>query len=187
MLENGIDRSRRHFLKGGLSRNGVVPDSGAVHLPWLKLNEFFDKCSRCNDCLKACPEQIISSGDGGFPQIDFKRGECTFCGECANSCEMDLFQAIEESPWAAVAQTADGCLAIQGISCQTCRDNCDAGAIRFQPRLGGSAIPKIALEDCTGCGACVAPCPVDAIEIHARENQEIGSTENQGLGERHGA
>jgi ferredoxin-type protein NapF len=32
--------------------------------------------------------------------------------------------------------------------------------------VGGVATPAVDATSCTGCGACVAPCPVAAIEVH---------------------
>jgi len=58
---------------------------------------------------------------------------------------------------------SDLCLARSGVSCMSCRDECEAGAIRFRPRLGGPFIPEIDGGLCTGCGNCVAVCPSSAI------------------------
>ncbi len=66
------------------------------------------------------------------------------------------------------ARVGDGCLARLGIVCQSCRDACPEGAMRFRPRLGHVAEPEVDLAACTGCGECVAPCPVAAIEIAGR-------------------
>lgn len=63
------------------------------------------------------------------------------------------------------ARVGEGCLARHGIVCQSCRDVCPEGAMRFRPRLGQVAAPEVDLAACTGCGECVAPCPVAAIQI----------------------
>jgi ferredoxin-type protein NapF len=57
------------------------------------LNEstFVDGCSQCGDCLNVCPENIIKKGDGGFPEVDFLQGECTFCQKCVESCDQNIF------------------------------------------------------------------------------------------------
>ena len=41
-------------------------------------------------------------------------------------------------------------------------------AIRFQPRAGGPFLPVLDAGRCTGCGACVAPCPSAAIAAQPR-------------------
>jgi ferredoxin-type protein NapF len=35
----------------------------------------------------------------------------------------------------------------------------------MQYRVGAIAIPVVDVDSCNGCGACYAPCPVNAIEI----------------------
>jgi ferredoxin-type protein NapF len=60
---------------------------------------------------------------------------------------------------------ADGCLARLGIVCQSCGDVCPEGAIRFALRRGGPPLPAVEKERCTGCGACLEICPVNAIAL----------------------
>ena len=55
------------------------------------------------------------------------------------------------------------CLAARRIECRVCGELCEAGAIRFRPTLGSVAQPVLDATTCTGCGDCVAPCPVGAI------------------------
>ena len=55
-------------------------------------------------------------------------------------------------------------LQAQGVVCASCREVCPASAIRVPPGARGAA--TVDPETCTGCGACVAPCPVDAIALH---------------------
>jgi ferredoxin-type protein NapF len=128
--------------------------------------EFIDRCTRCNDCLKACPTRILVIGDGGYPTVDFSAGECTFCSDCVTSCQPKaLLRQPEQAAWPYKAAIGEDCLPRQGVECRTCGDFCDVHAIRFTPRLGGSPLPEIDGEICTGCGACVAPCPVAAITV----------------------
>lgn len=60
----------------------------------------------------------------------------------------------------------DTCLARRGVVCQTCRDACPEGAVRFPPLLARVALPVVDLAACTGCGACVEACPVGAIRMN---------------------
>ena len=135
--------------------------------PWaLAEADFIDRCTRCNDCLNACPTRILKAGDGGYPSVDFSAGECTFCGDCLAACQPQALQRHDGQPaWPYKAVIGDTCLPRQGVECRVCGDFCDSRAIRFQPRLGGSPLPELDPEKCTGCGACVAPCPTVAIRV----------------------
>ncbi len=133
-------------------------------LPWIKESQnFLEKCTQCTDCIKACPEQIIVKGDGGFPNIDFTKGECTFCGLCADSCNEDIFVETTQVPWFKKAVIKESCLAEQNIYCRSCAESCEFEALFF--KIGLSEKPQINLELCNGCGACYSPCPTQAIEI----------------------
>lgn len=158
-----VDAGRRGFFRGR------PRPPGQIRPPWaLAESAFSERCTRCNDCLRACPEQIIVSGDGGFPTVSFARGECTFCGDCVTACTpLALVRVEGRAPWPYKAAIAPDCLAQRGVECRVCGDFCEAGAIRFTPRLGGSPLPEIDGESCTGCGACVVPCPVGALAVRA--------------------
>ncbi|MPN29793.1 hypothetical protein SDC9_177246 [bioreactor metagenome] len=77
-----VDLSRRAFFRGRpRPRTEMRP-------PWaLAEGDFIDRCTRCNDCVSACPTHILLAGDGGYPTIDFRAGECTFCSDCVASCQ----------------------------------------------------------------------------------------------------
>lgn len=162
-MPDGVNLSRRGLFRGRLS----APEP-ETRLPWsLSWPDFVADCTRCGDCLTACPEQILVKGDGGFPTLDFSRGECTFCTECVSACELPLFRPVTEAPWDYVAHIEAGCLAHEQVFCQRCQDSCEHNAIRFSPQLGRVPTPSIALELCNGCGACVADCPVGSIRVGA--------------------
>lgn len=156
-----VDASRRGFFRGR-------PRPKIENRPPWALSEasFIDTCTRCNDCITACPESIILSGDGGFPRVDFAQGECTFCGDCVSACKpRALIQNEGQIAWLLKAEIGQNCLPKKGVECRTCGDFCGPRAIRFTPRLGGSPLPDIDVASCTGCGACFAPCPVNAITL----------------------
>lgn len=161
MADPGFDPARR-----GLWRQlsgGKTPQRP----PWaLAEPAFVDACSRCQDCIKACPEAILVVGDGGLPTVDFQRGGCTFCQACVTVCDSGALQ-LSASPWALRAVITDSCLTRSGVMCRSCEDSCEPRALRFVPRLGGVASPQIDPAICTGCGGCVAPCPVAAISLRA--------------------
>ena len=156
-----VDASRRGFFRGR------PRPKAEIRPPWaLAETEFTDRCTRCNDCLGACPEHILVASDGGFPTVDFKRGACTFCGDCAAACQpLALVRGAGIPAWRYKAVVGPTCLPNKGVECRVCGDFCDVRAIRFTPRLGSSPLPAIAEDLCTGCGACLAPCPTAAIHI----------------------
>ena len=140
-------------------------------LPWIKdEQQFVEKCNQCGDCLTVCPTNIIIKGDGGFPSIDFRKGECEFCGECATVCSTPLFEPITTLPWLKKAFINDNCLATKNVICRSCAESCDQQALTF--KIAISAVPEIDLTRCNGCGACLSPCPTDAISIKNASTNE---------------
>lgn len=151
------DFDRRALLRGGRREGLPFP-------PWA-LAEFTRRCTRCDACVAACEERILVRGDGGFPRVDFQRGECTFCGACAAACEVGAFSATDRSPWSLRVTLAGDCLAEQGISCRSCEDVCGPRALRFRLQRGGRADLEIDIDRCNGCGACISACPVGVLRM----------------------
>lgn len=152
-----VDRSRRALLRGA-SPAVVVRPPGAVDEA-----RFAERCTRCNACIAACSENLLVRAEAGFPERDWQRGECTFCNECIASCETGALLPLLQQPWPWRAAIGDGCLALHGVTCQSCRDVCPHSAIRFSP---GNPRPVLDPARCSGCGACVGVCPVAAITMH---------------------
>ena len=158
-----MDGGRRRLL-GGRVREGAVL-SPIVRPPWSHSEDrFTDLCTRCDDCIKVCPNHLIRLGGAGFPALDFTQAACTFCAECVRVCTTGaLVKDDSAAPWNVLAQIGDACLAQRKVECRICGEACDAGAIRFRPTLGGVSQPALDAALCTGCGACDAPCPTHAI------------------------
>ena len=158
--------SRAQFLRGDYSGR-----STPIRPPWsLPELEFVDLCSRCGDCISACPQQILDKGRGGFPRVDFSRGECLFCGECRQVCTPGALAVKQHAgdvpePWSVRASISERCLAGRRVECRSCSDQCESRSIRFQLVVGGVAIPVLEQSACNGCGACYGVCPVQAIEL----------------------
>ena len=154
--------SRRNFLRGRFS-----PAKGLQRPPWaIAERDFLEVCTRCGDCCRACPTQILVEREGGYPGVDFGAGECTFCGDCVTACRSSaLVREAVQAPWSIIARFGENCLARQRVECRVCGEQCENGAIRFPPQAGGVAVPSLDPAQCSGCGACVAPCPTQAIVI----------------------
>lgn len=136
--------------------------------PWsLRPDDaFVTACTRCGDCVRACPEKVLFTGDGGFPEIRFSTSGCTLCGECDRACPTDAIDragAGEAFAWR--VQVSPACLARHGVECRVCGDACDTRALRFVPAPGGIAQMRISPADCSGCGACLPTCPVAALSL----------------------
>lgn len=134
---------------------------------------FLAACTQCGACITACPTGLLVEGHCGYPIADFSRGECTFCGACAESCADGCFERNEPLAWSLKAAISSACVEPKGVTCRRCADACAASAIVFRPKLGGGAIPSINLDRCNGCGACVVPCPVDAVAMARGANTNI--------------
>jgi ferredoxin-type protein NapF len=159
---------RRQFLRGRL-RPGTLP----LRPPWaLAEADFTAACTRCDQCLLQCAEGILVRGSGGFPELDFSRGACSFCGACLANCEPGALAARQPSArnaWRQTAEIGPGCLSARGIVCRACGDACEPRAIGFRLVVGGKATPELQLARCTGCGACLSVCPVQAVSISKQE------------------
>lgn len=176
-LVESASPSRRGFLRGRV--RAVAP---APRPPWAREErDFISSCTRCDACIDACPTAILVRADGGFPAVDFSRGECTFCGDCVTHCAPRalLRPAEGDAPWSLKASIGQACLAAAGVECRVCGETCPAGAIRFRPRIGGVALPQLEAEACTGCGACFAPCPTRAIVVQAPVECDVPTESEQ--------
>ena len=134
--------------------------------PWSgDADTFSERCSRCNACIDRCEEKILIFGDGGFPEINFERGECTFCGACEQACDSNVISRQQSDNFDNYQpRISQDCLNSRGIVCQLCRDSCEAEAILVS-YSSTPQLPQINLADCSRCGACVAACPERAIQV----------------------
>jgi ferredoxin-type protein NapF len=157
-----IDPLRRRFLRGA-----PAPSPAPARPPWALSSEadFVERCTRCGDCLRGCPRGVLKAGDGGFPVIDFSRHGCSLCGDCSRVCPSGAIGPVIGPAFTQRVQIASSCLARHGVECRLCGDACDTRALRFVPARGGIAQLKVELDVCTGCGDCVATCPVQAISL----------------------
>ena len=149
--------SRRDFLRGG--GRGAAP-----HIRPPGVTEAgLAACTGCGQCVEHCPAGIVALADG-LPFVEFSADACTFCGACAQHCPEPVFADGAAGRFDHVVAIAATCLPLNRVDCQACRDACPTAAIRFRPVRGGPFVPDLAAAACTGCGACIAVCPVGAVE-----------------------
>ena len=153
-----MDLSRRNPLFG---RKPQAPT--ALQPPWAT-SRFTEDCTRCGECIVACPTGLLRKGDGGFPQPDFRQAECDFCEQCVTACQSGALQ-LQGQAWAYRAGISAQCLAHRQVECRVCGEGCPQQAIRFRLQLGKMAQPQLDGDLCNGCGACVSLCPAQAITV----------------------
>jgi len=129
-------------------------------------------CLGLGDCVKACPFNALSIGEGDIAKVD--PNACTGCGICIPVCPKDLFQPyprvhrIELSCVTRDKQSIVRSTCMVGCTqCRKCVSKCPAGAITWDGRI------NIDHEKCLVYGpscneACVDICP--SIILH-RVNQ----------------
>ena len=85
----------------------------------------------------------------------------------ANTSRRAFFMRSEMA--IATVALADNCLALHGVYCESCRECCEAGALRFAHQRGSVAKPSFDTDLCTQCGECARVCPQDAIRVRPKE------------------
>ena len=117
---------------------------------------------------QACESGIIRIAAGEAPQLDFLQGECTFCAACADVCPQPLFQPRDTEPLAGASASTAAVSLFLALTVAAA-ESCEQQAIRFRLMPNGIGQPEILPQHCTGCGACIAPCPVSATGLHHDE------------------
>ena len=183
--------SRREFLSGGFlsafAREMAGPPPAqpvrAAIIPVLRPpgavaeTAFLAGCTRCGDCIRACPHQAIRLAPerlraaAGTPIIDPAEQPCLMCADtpCITACTPGVLRRQTEAsvPAIGVARIATvDCLAHQGTTCSSCSERCPVeGAITLT-----NGRPQVAADACTGCGIChhVCPAPRNAVLVMPR-------------------
>ena len=157
--------------------------------------EFLTQCTRCDKCIRACPENAIlkAPATAGLalrtPYIDPRAIPCFLCTTlpCIAECEDNALVwprivradgSVLEGPKAVRMGTARvkqalcvtwGTVDREPRDCRICVDRCPYPdeALRLAPPGEGEPYghPVVDSEVCTGCGLCVFACPPEPSAI----------------------
>ena len=190
-----MDESRRNFFRraAGKAAKHVVEKADAriearasrwIRPPWAKPElEFLLACTRCGDCIEACPHKVIFPLQTSYgvdvaatPALDILSGGCHLCEDwpCVTICEPNaLFFPQEEDeidsdeeqetqprrfPKLAHAEinTID-CIPYRGPECGACDGSCPVP----KALIWKDTRPHIDMAYCVGCGLCRTACIAD--------------------------
>jgi MauM/NapG family ferredoxin protein len=180
LLSAGVDR----FKKASAWAAGMVIDrmvdrfTPHVQRPPGAVGEmeFLLACTRCGDCVRACPVgAIVVLGDraglsAGTPYLDVNEHRpCVACADvpCSRSCSAGALLPVQvpEIVLGTAHLERESCLAWNGTPCDRCHVACpvrdDAVVIAPDGRV------YIDPRACIGCGLCRAACPTSpkSVEI----------------------
>lgn len=169
----------------GSVRPARAPIALPMHRPPGAIDEasFMSGCTRCGDCIEACPVDAIVLAPARFrqaagtPMIDPYNSPCVMCEgtPCIAACEPGVLGS-GDLKMAKASILGHACLAYQGSFCTVCSERCPvAGAIEDE---GGR--PRIVEEVCTGCGVCQYVCPAPSNAVLLMPLMERGGMKNGG-------
>ncbi len=157
--------------------------------------EFLLACTRCGECISACPHQVVfplaarlGVQVAGTPALDLLTRGCHLCADwpCVAACETgalarplagDVGEDAGEGaepvlPRLAIAQIdTRACLPWSGPECGACRDACPVpGAMVWDQER-----PRIDPGHCTGCSLCREACILEPRAVRIQSLQAAGA------------
>ncbi len=168
------DLNKRAWLTGKVAK--AQSDYNVIRPPYSGNEaDFIAKCTQCNACIDICPTKVIQIGNSGYPELNFQKAECEYCQKCVDVCQPSALSQLNPQTIQHQPLINSSCLTEQDIYCRSCAENCEPMAIQFTYKQSAIAKPKISLELCTSCGACAAPCPVDAIQFQPTQPEPLST------------
>jgi ferredoxin-type protein NapG len=120
---------------------------------------FLERCTRCNDCAKACPHQSIQfDRRDGTPVIFPDQEPCHLCDDfpCIAACATEALLPVEHRAGVRMGlAVVSHRLCTAGQGCHACVSQCPTQALSMD-----FSEMRLLVEDgrCTGCGICEQVC-----------------------------
>ena len=187
--------NRRNFLKDSaasfvktaqefIKHRDAPPDQAPapVRKDWLRppgaVEEalFLERCTRCNDCTKACPYQAITfDRRDGSPVIFPDQAPCRLCDDfpCIAACATEALLPVESPAEVRMGlAVVSHRLCTAGQGCHACVSQCPTQALSMDfsdMRL------VVADSRCVGCGLCEQVCKTvnDKIAIRVTPARQL--------------
>ncbi|MBI5185938.1 MAG: 4Fe-4S dicluster domain-containing protein [Nitrospinae bacterium] len=130
---------------------------------------FLSLCTKCDDCLKACPHGSIKKAGGewgrrikGTPVIIPSEGPCRLCEDlpCIKACAPKALLPVKDRSEVRMGTARikkELCFAWSGASgvCLLCSLKCP---LRGTAIIVDDSKPVVIEEKCAGCGLCESAC-----------------------------
>lgn len=140
----------------------IVRPPGALPEP-----EFLSACTRCRDCVEACPEgSIVRASPSLGPSLELTpilivdQKPCYLCTDvpCAAACTTGALEPVapEDIRLGTAVVMGSLCLEARGHACDACVVSCPFPGEAIA--RGPERIPVVNADACTGCGLCVKSC-----------------------------
>ena len=177
-MANNPKYGRRDFLKDSVlsvakaakeysSHSEAVPDKPppALRTDWLRppgaVTEalFLERCTKCNDCVKACPHgSIVFHQQDGTPVIFPDQIPCYLCDDvpCVAACATDaLLPVARRDDIRMGTAVVNHRLCTAGQGCHACVSKCPTDALTMDFDTQQLVVTA---ERCVGCGMCEHIC-----------------------------